>query len=141
MVESSQNRIYHRLNQLQIESTMNRINYRLNLPMIESTYGCREGRKSKKVKNPANCRTFALYQTKVQGFSRIPGSACTDPRCWLYRWVLRASELESWKLEASWELQAGNLELNYKNLTKLELELRAATSLDCHKNLTAVEPL
>ena len=65
MVESIQNRFYHRLNQLQIESTTDRINQWLNPPMVESTYGCKESQKSKKVKNPADCRTLALYQAKA----------------------------------------------------------------------------
>ena len=65
MVESIQNRFYHKLNQLQIESTTDRINQWLNPPMVESTYGCRQGQKSKKVKNPADCRTLVLYQAKA----------------------------------------------------------------------------
>ncbi len=111
MVESIQNRIYHRLNQLQIESTISRINQWLNLSIVESTYGCKESQKSKKVKNPPKCRTLALYQTKVRQSSRIPGRPDPGRGMRPYRWVLRAGELESWgvragscKLEASWKL-------------------------------------
>jgi len=109
MVESIQNRIYYRLNQLQIESTMNRIYLWLNLSMVESTYGCRESQKSKKVKNPADYRTLVLYQAKApirQAAPGIgPGPDLSLPHRGLYtRQRAGKLELEAGKQAGSWKL-------------------------------------
>lgn len=110
MVESIQNRFYHRLNQLQIESTIGRINQWLNPPMVESTYGCRESQKSKKVKNPADCQTFALYQAKApirqapgpirqvphRGLIKAPGSWELGDKLGAGSWNKHARRAGSW---------------------------------------------
>ena len=79
-----------------------------------------------KVKGQRKSKTQAsdrLYQTKVQGSSRIPGSACTAPRHGPIWARIGAGELEagSWigELEAaSWELDERAGELGAKSELK-----------------------
>ena len=74
-----------------VESIQSGINQWLNQPMVESTYGCRESQKSKKVKNPADCRTLVLYQAKAP-IRQVPGPIRQVP----HRGLIKAP--------GSWEL-------------------------------------
>lgn len=106
MVESIQNRIYHRLNQLQIELTIDRINYRLNLPMVASTYGCRESQKSKKVKVESQRRS---KPTKVQDFTTLKSR---DPVGFQGLSALTHSTTSLWARIRACELEAGSWSWN-----------------------------
>ena len=90
-VESIQNRIYHRLNQLQIESTTNRIQ-----PTIESTYCC-------KVKDSQSQRSKEVKPSSAVGFGPLaiapPVSACSGPIYGAGK-LGRELDLISWKLRA-----------------------------------------
>lgn len=127
MIESIQNRIYHRLNQLRIESTTNRINQWLNQlqiesinscnqPIVESTHGCKvkegQSQKSKKVKFPPGHWTFPLYHAKAQlpcGLNQILIGAP-------FLGYIRAGELEILRV-ASWK--AGPRAASWKASCKL----------------------
>ena len=139
MVESIQNRIYHRLNQLQIESTINRIYQRLNLFMVAKSKKVKvesQG-KSKTYQSAGLLRFTTLKSSSPVGFQGLPTPAPLGRSTGRY---LRAGELEaaSWKLgrklgagaradpKASCELRAGLVEVgraaNYKLNVKSTLK-------------------
>ena len=127
MVESIQNRIYHRLNQLQIESTINRIYQRLNLFMVAKSKKVKvesQG-KSKTYQSAGLLRFTTLKSSSPVGFQGLPTPAPVGAlRSGIYApasWKLRAG---SW--DASWELgheltqkRAANCELGWSRWAEL----------------------